>query len=181
MPYGDYTTEPCREQSGSSFLRRAASQREPHDSRYNYRDLSPIRASERPRGFTNKHAYDDHRSVSPLGASRFEQPPQTSRLFGMGRVSRSSSNREARDPYASSVYTSRGSSPYTRESETSSGYGAYERPSTSGGLFRSSAVRGDTAPRRMGDDGEYGPHLGRERRPNIGSNFRDGGFNWADF
>jgi hypothetical protein len=175
MPYGEYTTQPRREQSASSSLRRAASQREPHDSRYNYRDLSPMRTVERPRAYTNKHTYDDHRSVSPLGASRFEQPSQPSRLFGMGGVSRSSSNREARDPYASSTHDSRGSSAYNH------GYGAYERPSTSGGLFRSSAVRGDTAPRRMGDDGEYGPHLGRERRPNIGSNFRGGWFNWADF
>jgi hypothetical protein len=86
MPYGDYRTTSRREESDNSTLRRAASQREPYDNRYNYRDVSPIRASERPRAFTHKHAYDDHRSVSPLGTSRFEQPSMATRQFSASNM-----------------------------------------------------------------------------------------------
>ncbi|KAH6865421.1 hypothetical protein BKA58DRAFT_471405 [Alternaria rosae] len=186
QPYGDFTSQSRCETTGSSRLGRAASQREPYDSRYKYRDLSPMRTSERPRAYTNKHSYDDHRSVSPLGSSRFEQPSTTSRLLGsMGRSSTSSSSSRygsGASSYATPSYASNFREPQQTSFTIDRGY---ERPSTSGGygggLYRSSAVRGGEAPRRMGSDGEYGAHLGSQRRPQMGSNFQNGGFNWMDF
>ena len=175
MPYGDYIKEPRRSESGSSYLGRADTQRQSRDFQYNYRDVSQIRSSKRPRAFAHKHAYDDHRSVSPLGTSRFEQPSTPSGLF---RVGGSISNRAPHPSYATSLRDTSRSTSF----EIDRGCDGYERPSTSGGgLFRNSATRGGTTPRRMGNDGEYGSMLGRERRPNIGPNFRDGGFNWSDF
>ncbi|KAG9187140.1 hypothetical protein G6011_05011 [Alternaria panax] len=175
-PYGDYSTTSRCEVPDSSALRRAASQREPYDSRYNYRGVSPIRGSEHPRAYTNNHAYDDHRSVSPLGTSRFEQPSMSSCQFSAFNMGGALANRST--SYAtSSRDTSRSTS-----FEIGRGHDGYGRPSTSGGgLSRSGAVRGGNAPRRMEDDGMYGARLGRERRPNIGPNFRGGDFNWSHF
>ena len=187
QPYGDYTSQPRRQTTSSSRLGRAASQRDPYDSRYRYRDLSPMRASERPRVYTNKHSYDDHRSVSPLGSSRFEQPSTTSRLLAsMGRPSTSSSSSRTSSSYATPSYASSFREPQQTSFSIDRGY---ERPSTSGGyggggLYRSSAVRGSEgreAPRRMGSDGEYGAHLGTQRRPQMGSNFSNGGFGWMNW
>lgn len=186
QPYGDFTSQSRCETIGSTRLGRAASQRNPYDSRYKYRDLSPMRTSERPRTYTNEHSYNDHRSVSPLGSSRVEQPSTTSMLLGsMGRPS-TSSTRTSSSRYDSSYATPSYASSFREPQQTSFTIDrGYERPSTSGGygggLYRSSAVRGGEAPRRMGSDGEYGPHLGSQRRLQMGSNFQNGGFNWMDF
>ncbi|RYN44278.1 hypothetical protein AA0112_g310 [Alternaria arborescens] len=176
MPYGDYRTTSRREESDNSTLHRAASQREPYDNRYNYRDVSPIRASERPRAFTHKHAYDDHRSVSPLGTSRFEQPSMATRQFSASNMGGTLSDRTP-SYAANSRDTSRSTS-----FQIDCGYDDYSRPETSGGgFFCSSAARSGDASRRMGNDEGYGSTLGREHRSNLGSNFRHGGFNWDLF
>ena len=176
MPYGDYRTTSRREESDNSTLHRAASQREPYDNRYNYRDVSPIRASERPRAFTHKHAYDDHRSVSPLGTSRFEQPSMATRQFSASNMGGTLSDRTP--SYATNSRDTSRSTSFRIER----GYDDYSRPETSGGgFFRSSAARSGDASRRMGNDERYGSTLGREHRPNVGSNFRHGGFGWDLF
>jgi len=176
MPYGDYRTTSRREESDNSTLRRAASQREPYDNRYNYRDVSPIRASERPRAFTHEHAYDDHRSVSPLGTSRFEQPSMATRQFSASNMGGTLSDRSP-----SCATNSRDTSRST-SFRLDRGYDGYSCPETSsGGFFRSSAAHGGDASRRRGYDERYGSTLGREHRPDVGSNFRHGGFNWDLF
>lgn len=176
MPYGDYRTTSRREESDNSTLHRAASQRELYDNRYNYRDVSPIRASERPRAFTHKHAYDDHRSVSPLGTSRFEQPSMATRQFSASNMGGTLSDRTP--SYATNSRDTSRSTSFRIER----GYDDYSRPETSGGgFFCSSAARSRDASRRMGNDERYGSTLGREHRPNVGSNFRHGGFSWDLF
>jgi hypothetical protein len=117
--------------------------------------------------------------VSPLGTSRFEQPRSSG-------LTRSFSARETRsDPYASFSRDGYGFSSrvaYNPDSYrtygTSYEHNPYERPSTSG-LSRSNGIggRADERPTyRVGDEGEYGSHLGTQRRPNIDSNFRSGRF-----
>jgi hypothetical protein len=176
MPYGDYRTTSRREESDNSTLHRAASQREPYDNRYNYRDVSPIRTSERPRAFTHKHAYDDHRSVSPLGTSRFEQPSMATRQFSASNMGGTLSDRTP------SYATNSRDTPRSTSFRIDRGYDGYSRPETSGGgFFGSSAGHGGDASRRMGNDERYGSTLGREHRPNVGSNFRHGGFGWDLF
>jgi hypothetical protein len=196
MPHGEYRSAP-RQSSSSSSLRRSASQREPHDRRYNHRDLSPMRTSERPRAYTNKHSYADHRSVSPLGTSKYEQPSRSSSTrsfghsvtpsYGYGCAAATSSAQSPASRYAYNEtpfygYAAQSSSRLSPASSSLYG-GGNEQPAASGGagLYSSSAVRGGEAPRRMGGEGEYGDNLCRERRPRMGASFRDGGFNWSDF
>jgi hypothetical protein len=188
--YDSYEPTPTRARSSSSGLGRSASTGSSgigyayNSTPYNYRDVSPPRGDERPR---TGNLWDyEQRSVSPLGSSRFEQPYTYGRSSGL---SRSSSARETRsDPYASSRdgygFSSRAA--YNPDSYqaygTSYEHNPYQLPSTPG-LSRSNPVRGRTAERptyRSSEDGEYGSRLGTQRRPNIDSNFRSGGFSSWD-
>jgi hypothetical protein len=189
--YGYEPTYPTRTHSAhasSSSARRSSSTRSEDPFLYNYRDVSPPRGAERPRR-GNPWDYEE-RSVSPLNSSPFEQP---SSYGASSRLQRSSSAREAcstyDDPYASSRdrhgFTSRAA--YNPESYRSYGteyanYDPYERPSTSG-FSRRNAVRGRAAdrPTYYPSEGEYDPHLGAQRRPNIDSNFQNGAMGRFDY
>jgi hypothetical protein len=176
--YSGYNSHSRPGYSDGGSLRRAVSTRNAYDNQYNYRDLSPLREVERPR--QNVNAYEDHRSVSPLGTSRFEQPFTSSRSFASSPLQRSDTVRES---YGTRSYDSYGRSLYNHDYDRSTTSQAYGEPSS---LSRSNAVRGRTSsqPHASSEIGYIAsdPRLGTQRRPNIDSNFRTGGFsNWERF
>ncbi|KAF1935018.1 hypothetical protein EJ02DRAFT_153258 [Clathrospora elynae] len=146
--YGESSSQSCTGHTSSDSLRRAASTRNPYEGSYNYRDVSPPRGASRPH--LNLESYDHHRSVSPLGSSRFEKPCTSSRHFTFSPLQCSSTVRESsygtrdRESYDSSAYDCG----YNHPTATSQIYGG---PS---GLSRSNAVRGRTSLRTYDASGE---------------------------
>ena len=137
-------------------LRRTASTRDAH----NTRGVSPPRTkAEQPRHALQTYA--DHRSVSPLGSSRFERPSISSHVSDRSLTRRSCRKRET---------ASNDTRPATAP--------AYSHGS---GLHRRNAVHGRGEPRRRGtlcareiDTHEF--RSGLTRLPEPAANFENGGF-----
>ncbi|KAF2029802.1 hypothetical protein EK21DRAFT_89409 [Setomelanomma holmii] len=160
---------------GGESIRRAATTRETHQ----YRDVSPPRSErERPRNaYGARFDPSEHRSVSPLGSSWFEQPFQSSRRrYDSSSLGRSATVREAREipRYGYDGYF--GSSDTTDRT-----YG------TGAGISRSNAIRGRANDRGFGVTGFAGGasdlrYQETRRQQRHGSNFGSGGFSsWENY
>jgi hypothetical protein len=157
------------------------------------RPVSPPRSqAERPRQMTSR-GFEDHRSVSPLGTSRFEQPylrPQRANTtLQAGREQQSNSGyygtskpAVCENPTSAGYYGSFGTSG-TRRVEASHGYGSGLA------LTRSNAVRGRENQRGFGTTGFSGgaadsryEQARQERGVRFGSDFARGRFsNWENY
>jgi hypothetical protein len=173
---------------GTDSLRHAISTRSA-----SRRPVSPPRSqAERPRQMTSR-GFEDHRSVSPLGTSRFEQPcsrPQRANTtLQAGREQPSNSEyygtfkpAACEIPTSAGYYGNFGSSGSRRE-EAYHGYGSGL------GLTRSNAVKGRENQRGFGTTGFSGgaadsryEQARQERGARFGSDFARGGFsNWENY
>ncbi|KAH7074311.1 hypothetical protein FB567DRAFT_611292 [Paraphoma chrysanthemicola] len=151
-----------------SSIRRAASTREAAR-----RDVSPPRSrAEQPRYVHDSRIdFSEHRSVSPLGSSRFERPYQyTNTDTTSSSLRRAATKREVREMPHYGYDGYHGNSAATNGYSYNSGTGA--------GVSRSNAVRGRTTDRVTGYGGgaSDGRYQEARRQPQRGSNFRSGGF-----
>jgi hypothetical protein len=102
------------------------------------------------------YSHSDHRSVSPLGSSRFEQ----SRPYSSSTYSSSASSRAAREVRETPSY---GQDGYYGSAAATEGF-------TGKRLSRSNAVRRRDKPQKYGESGEYGSEHGRKagfRKPDL--------------
>ena len=139
---------------------------------YRTRDISPPRSqAEQPRHDTR--AYEDHRTVSPLGSSPFEKPSSFSRL-SRKLLSTQQSSRALKGHGAPSHDSAGKPTPANKTRDYS-----FE-------LRRSGAIRGRTKskPNENADILEQGTEEARAgllHHPQCKANFRDGLSNWENF